>query len=295
MSHAPHPLPEHCPNCAAPVHGPFCAQCGQETHNALPTLHEFLHEYLHHYVALEGKLLHTLRLLLLPGQLTLEFLAGRRKRYVRPLPLYVTISFVFFLVLGLTQSHHRTGTPDLVQVSTQNSDAATHAANIDEAAHELENDPDAANSPTAQRLLRWGGHILEQFSQPGRAAQWEEQLLHRLPYAVFALMPLFAGMCALVLRKRHLPYGLHLLFTLHWHAFIFLVFLLCLIPGVDRLSSWIPTAVLVYLVVALKRVYGGRWWPQICRAVLLGIVYAIFVGLAIGAVALLTAQWSLDT
>lgn len=29
--------PEYCPNCDAAVHGPYCAQCGQETVHELPT------------------------------------------------------------------------------------------------------------------------------------------------------------------------------------------------------------------------------------------------------------------
>ena len=41
-------------------------------------------------MALEGKLWRTLRTLLLsPGKLTMEFMRGRRQRYVKPLALYI--------------------------------------------------------------------------------------------------------------------------------------------------------------------------------------------------------------
>lgn len=99
MAHDEVELPECRPNCDAAVHGPYCAQCGQATVHELPTLREFAHEYLHHYVAADGKLLPTLKLLLFkPGQLTLEYLAGRRQRYVKPLSLYVTSAFYFSFV-----------------------------------------------------------------------------------------------------------------------------------------------------------------------------------------------------
>lgn len=76
----------------------YCAQCGQDTHAEPPSFLEFVHEFSHHYVAVEGALWKTLWLLLVrPGQLTLEYLAGRKNRYVWPLRLFLTLSFVFFL------------------------------------------------------------------------------------------------------------------------------------------------------------------------------------------------------
>src|SRR6202000_2557918 len=87
-----------CRNCGAQAPSKFCPDCGQETTLHPPTLGEFLHEFVGHYVALEG----TLWLLLCrPGWLTREYLGGRRRRYVLPLRLYLTASFVFFLVLKL--------------------------------------------------------------------------------------------------------------------------------------------------------------------------------------------------
>lgn len=286
MSHPQHPLPAHCPNCASPVHGPYCCQCGQETDNALPTLHEFLHEYLHHYVALEGKLLHTVTLLLKPGQLTLEFLAGRRKRYVRPLPLYVTISFLFFLVLGLTHSEHI----NPVVLSADNGHAIAATDPLAEVSQDMQGDAKSATNPTLKYIDGYVAKLAQALTKPGVAAQLQEQFLHRLPYAVFILMPLFAGLCALFYRSRRQPYGVHLLFTLHLHAFVFLVFLVCLIPGADLVAGWVPWLLAVYLVIALKRVHGGRWWPQAMRGVLLGWLYLVVAGCGIAAIALVSAQ-----
>ena len=73
--------------------------------------------------------------------------------------------------------------------------------------------------------------------QPDKFSEFSEHLLHRLPYAVFVLMPVFAALCALVYRGRRQTYGMHLLFTVHLHAFIFAVFLLCLLPGAHAFSG----------------------------------------------------------
>jgi hypothetical protein len=94
-----HHAASDCPNCSATVSGNFCHECGQETVLHPPSTGEFFHEFVGHYVALEGKLWQTLKLLLLkPGQLTIEYMAGRRVRYVQPLRVYLTFSLIFFAV-----------------------------------------------------------------------------------------------------------------------------------------------------------------------------------------------------
>lgn len=91
-----------CLNCGQQATGHFCANCGQATHEHVPSAREFLHEFLGHYVALEGKLWGTLwRLIFRPGLLTNEYIAGRRVRYVEPLRVYLTMSILFFALIRL--------------------------------------------------------------------------------------------------------------------------------------------------------------------------------------------------
>ena len=88
-----------CRNCGASVAGKFCPQCGQETELRLPTLREFLREAAGRYVALDGRLWRTVQpLVMRPGFLTREYLAGRRRRYIRPARLYLFATLIFFAV-----------------------------------------------------------------------------------------------------------------------------------------------------------------------------------------------------
>src|SRR5215472_17392273 len=88
-----------CSNCRAPVTGAFCANCGQETNLRLPTLREFTREAAGRYVAFDGRFWRSLiALFFRPGRLTREYLAGRRRRYVRPARLYLFSTLVFFAV-----------------------------------------------------------------------------------------------------------------------------------------------------------------------------------------------------
>lgn len=100
------PLPagraSRCRACGTEVSGNFCAECGEATKIHVPSAGEFLHEFIGHFVALEGKLWKTVQFLLFrPGQLTVEFLGGRRIPFIPPLRLYLTLSLVFFALIKI--------------------------------------------------------------------------------------------------------------------------------------------------------------------------------------------------
>ena len=113
--HAPE-LP-YCRNChftlatPRPIH---CGHCGQETDLHPPSVREMVTEYLGHYVALDGPLWRTLwALVCMPGHLTNAYFHGRRRRYVLPLRVYLSASFLFFVVLALLpQGPTQTVEPD---------------------------------------------------------------------------------------------------------------------------------------------------------------------------------------
>lgn len=88
-----------CTNCAATVVDVYCAKCGerQPDHHDL-TIGHFAHEAVHELVHLDSKLFGTLRALVRrPGLLTQEYFAGRKKRYIAPLRLFLTLFAIFFI------------------------------------------------------------------------------------------------------------------------------------------------------------------------------------------------------
>jgi hypothetical protein len=77
----------------------YCPNCGQETNLALPTVRAMLREAAGRYVALDGRMWRTLAALLFrPGFLTREYLAGRRRRYIRPARLFLVLSLALLVV-----------------------------------------------------------------------------------------------------------------------------------------------------------------------------------------------------
>ena len=92
-----------CLNCGTPLAGPHCHSCGQRAH-VHRTLRAFFHDLLHGVLHFEGKTWRTLPLLLWkPGQLTREYIDGKRARYVSPIALFlfvVFLSYALFNALG---------------------------------------------------------------------------------------------------------------------------------------------------------------------------------------------------
>ncbi len=260
-----------CPNCeqALPQDPPVrhCPNCGQETHLHPPSFGEFLHEFIGHYVALEGALWKTLWLLLFrPGQLTLAYLRGQRRRHILPLRVYISASFVFFLVVKVLAPAPAVQAEGAVQMDAQ-------------ARAEMQQ---CANGQGCDGFERWvTGFVLRIHERAGGGADVfqavRERLLAGAPYAMFALQPVFAALVMLAWRRRKLTYGVHFVFSLHVHAFWFLALLaLALLP--DAVSGLVLPLMLLYTLRALHTVYGGRWWANTLRGGLLVAGYALLVG-----------------
>lgn len=253
-----------------------------------------MHEFVGHYVALEGKLAKTLWLLFFkPGELTKQYLAGKRRRFVLPLRLYLTASIIFFLlvkVLGAGNLFKAQETPDknaneaISQARAELSKAGIAIPNsnrtldLNKAATEMLH-CDATSIPCqkvkayfdqkyANRTAREMGHEVKD-----RAIAWA-------PYAMFLFVPVFALLTQLLYRRRRLYYGEHLVYAFHIHAFtFFLLLLMAFLPqGFSPLIALYGT---IYYAIAMRRVFGGRWWPTLLRYGVIATIYPALLLFAI--------------
>ncbi len=303
MSHATARTDLACRNCGTQAPLKFCPECGQETTLHPPRLGEFLHEFVGHYVALEGALWRTLRLLLTkPGRLTREYLAGRRRQYVLPLRLYLTASFLFFLVLKLTP-----GVMDrTVAVSFDGRRMGISEYEAEVASATVAAPPGAASAPHRPRFELFHPFVCGAASQPvcnrpqafmnAAAARFEEHpqetldharthMLGLAPYAIFLLLPAFAGIVMLAYRNRRMTYGEHVVFSLHLHAFWFVASTVITIAP-ESIGSLLQLLVPVYGTWAMHEAYGGRWVATIARAVLVTLVYGSVLVIVLAALSM---------
>jgi hypothetical protein len=308
-----HHAASDCPNCGAAVSGNFCHQCGQETVLHPPSTREFLHEFIGHYVALEGKLWKTMKLLLLkPGQLSLEYMQGRRVRYIQPLRVYLTFSLIFFALFKfMGEDHHIGGVKiDSVPVLTvdpgdkkpaasahppvpvSGSAAAKPEASSGARPDEDESDDPHAKTATLQKDEEEDKSGFESFidslvssTSDDNGAKAKKAFFGYAPYAVFAMMPLFALFLKILYLGSGKRYGEHLLFALHTNAFAFLMLTLIIlqkplrIPYVGNLLGlWL----VFYLPTAMRRVYGGSRKLTALRWCTLMFLHLLALSCAIG-------------
>src|SRR5690349_13398012 len=90
-----------CLNCEAPLHGQFCSECGQRAAPPNPTVREIAGDAFAELSGWDGKFAETFRLLLSkPGELTRQWIEGKRVSFITPLRLYLLASLVYFVVLA---------------------------------------------------------------------------------------------------------------------------------------------------------------------------------------------------
>ena len=86
-----------CANCGETLAGEYCSRCGQRAVNLQRPAIDLLSDAVGDLLNLDTRLMRTLRpLLLTPGQVAREYIAGRRVSHVPPLKSYVIAALIFF-------------------------------------------------------------------------------------------------------------------------------------------------------------------------------------------------------
>jgi hypothetical protein len=263
-----------CPNCSAPLNGPYCSDCGQRQTDLDRPFRDIAGEAIESFLSFDARILRTLwPLVRRPGLLTVDFLAGRRARYVHPFKLYFAFSVLLFLGLALSgYSVVRVGEDDDVvtgvRVEVSDEGVEDEAAEVNEEPSSLgkvlgpvadlaENDPDRLNRIFTDRLAK----------------------------SIILLVPVFAVLLLVLYHRRR--YLAHLVFSLHLHSFAFLALVVGLVIDLavgaseeTRPGNGLAMLVIaIYSFLALRRVYGqGRFKTMVKMFVLLiGYIVALIV------------------
>ncbi len=245
-----------CANCAAVLVGPFCAACGQAVKPLDPPLRHFAREFTQELLDVDGRVPRSFRYLFLsPGFLTREYLAGRRVPWLSPLKLYLLVSVAMFGVLAMV--HDPGGV------------ALTFTGDSRE---------------VTERVRSFGFATEAEMRAAIDAARYAW-----MPRVMFLLVPLFAGLVAMVRRRAGRGFPAHFVFALEVHAAAFGV--LALTKALMYVSPPLPAKALdvlgdVYIVgyifLALRTVYGG---PRRKAALDTAIVLVIYVAATLAATA----------
>lgn len=284
------PHVEHCPSCGAERPRRFCAECGEgRVEPRELTLVGFAGHAVGELTDLDGTLWRTVRLLVRrPGQLTVDWAAGRRRGVAKPLQLFVLANVVFFLVAQATVG-------DALRYKL----AAFEHGQVK--AFFL-NDTLAVQRMVAAKATR-AGHTRDEYARRFDTASAAQSSIWLLVAPVLA-----CAVAALNVRRRA-PFGVHLTFSAHYFSFFLLAAsatFAILVPTVRAYWRWdrawtaahgaalsplqslgrvlateailfwpVMAAVALYLVLALRRVYATRWWMAAAQALALAFLTAM--------------------
>jgi hypothetical protein len=285
---APSPAIVSCANCGRSFAGRYCPDCGQEVQDIRRPFGELVREFLGDFLAFDARIWRTLvPLVTRPGLVTRETIEGRRARHMPPFRLYVFAGFVYFTVMALTGGG--LFAPDIT------SDEGETVISFRGAAIRTGlSTGDVADGDQPGLTTRFDERAS---AAAGEGEAFARALIGSLSYGHFLLMPIFALLLEGIYRSRY--FVEHLIFSLHFHAFVLLpgavlVAASVLIPGASGdvatraiVSAW--TLVLVaYLYLALRRVYGESRIRTGLKLLLLGFAYGILVGVVLLGVAVAT-------
>lgn len=263
----------YCRNCHFTLATPrpaYCGHCGQETDLHPPSVREMFTEYLGHYVAFDGPLWRTLwALIALPGQLTSAYFHGRRRRYVLPLRVYLSASFIFFIGAALLSQ----GPTQVIEADPAAVAQGTSAASSGVKVSTKLGTCDLARPETCSRTERWLTGVFNK-AEAMSFEQWKARARALAPYAMLAMQPIFAALLLLTFAGSGRRYAEHFVFSLHSHSLWFLALLLAMATGLEGPMLF---AVFGHGLAAMRRVYGLRWWGALWRGVLLTFFYFVLL------------------
>jgi hypothetical protein len=300
---------KRCLNCNSLVYGRYCQVCGQENvHHKMSFFGMFRH-FVFDLLHFDGKFFSTIfNLYKKPGFVALEYINGKRVKYLEPFKMYIFTSTIFFLAL-----------PYLNKSDVQNkvSKPDTPTATINYGADTSRRD----SLPTPMYYATYEG-FEKVFLQNGRnKLGWLEKLiLHRvytfgkehkvtntnlqeemakdvlkkIPKVLFFILPVFTWLLQLLyFRKKELTFSDQGIFTLYYFVTIFISIILVKIIAVisdnilhteitEGITFLCVCFLLVHLLLALKRFYQQKWGKTILKFTLF-----FFFGILIIAFAML--------
>jgi hypothetical protein len=250
-----------CPNCGRENQGDFCAGCGQKRiHDGDLSLAHAWHHVVHELFHLDGKILVSLKLLFIrPGQLTLDFLEGRRARHVHPIQLFLFISVAFYFFLHVSFDLHHVFNPDRVPPRVM--------AKLDARAQKT-------------------GVTLDEF-----LAQRSVRIEPKIKAAFIGDFVLNGCWLALLFRKPRRYLAEHMVMALHLACFGMVLASTLGWLVIFQVGNWVTVPLLyaiglAYPLLAFRRVYGGSWGSLVFKmivmeairmVILAGLVLAIIV------------------
>ncbi len=294
---------ETCPNCDTSLNGEnFCPNCGQKNDNRRLHFADFIAESLSHFFAFDGRLFQTLKTLVTsPGKVPLQYIQGKRMRYMNPLRLYFLSSLI---LLAILQFQTEDSVPKETEVSTSlardtaiknNANAVTDGVPVS-LNLESEDEPEFLTQLIEMSDYRYAHptlseeHSLDSLGLPNTLfnrfllrqsvkvnhldlADFNNYLRSKLFWVLFLFLPITALLLKLLYVRRPFYYPEHLFFTFYNQSVFFILLLCSLILPNTQVFSFIAILIFgIYLLFAMKKFYQQGWSKTFFKFLILNIM-----------------------
>jgi len=262
IAHAAHgelPLGTPCPNCATPLAGRWCHDCGQKGADYHRSIWHLVVEAFEGLTHFDGRFWTSARELLFnPGRLTRDFLDGHRAAQIPPFRLFLVVLLLVFFT-GQLSFQGNDFEFKLTPAEAFIADTPAERAAFGEAIEALK------AKPSARWLIEAGEHAVKDPEALFRAMEhWSHQFaILLLPIAALLLGPLF-------IFRRGVYLFDHLIFSTHSLSFQGL--LLSTVFLLDLVTPWSFLLMLlapVHLFRHMRGTYGTSRMGTLIRMFLL--------------------------
>lgn len=293
----------YCLNCGKRIDDSnYCHHCGQRNTDKHISVKEFFHDFMKDYFTFDSKFFRSLYpLLCKPGHLTNEYTAGRRVNFILPLRLYLFTTFLFFFVVAIqTKIDHNkiSGTKVQQKVSKdsllvvfnklippQSTKEKQHIVSHLDSSFSIYPRKDEKNiinitgldsSSALFSYVKEKEEYLESKGKEGENIFWKS-VIEQIPKVLFIMVPFFALILKLLYVRRKRYYVEHLVFSFHIHTFIFLFLLLPIIFLRWYTVLFVILVIIVYLFLAMKKVYVQSFIKTLVKMGILLFVYLVSI------------------
>ncbi len=256
-----------------------------------------LHQFAEEFFTFDNRFYKTLKpLIISPGRVTMDYNRGKRARYMPLLKLYFFVSFTLFLLMPYS-SAVSISVGDMKQVSAQ----AALTKSINRTVTVLKRHNETPYKPVEEKEdVKPKSNTNNFFNSLGRKisekgpAELRRRIIGNFPQIMFLLMPFFALLIKLFYRRSDDLYTHHLVFSLHFHTFAFILFvvmILCDITGIGLLrqaASLLVVLIPWYLYRGMKLISGQSRVRTMIKTVILLLFYWVVSTVGIAAMILLT-------
>lgn len=256
---------ETCRNCGYSFTGKFCNRCGEKIYNEQDkSVTHLFHEVFHFFTHFDGAFPTTVKTIITkPGQYALDYCSGIRKRYFKPIPLFLLLVILYLLFPAFQGLNMRAGT--YVDDQYNYSWFAI---------------------PVVKNKMKKKGVKYEVV-----AKMYDEKSPKIAKLCLFLLIPMSALITSLLFYTSKRLFYDHFVLSAEISSFyIFFVFLF--IPAIASISilispsteaifrddSWLSIALAIltaaFILLAFKRFFGQRWGWSTLKAILFFTIFS---------------------